>query len=66
MDWEKRKGRTGKIEPCAKFLEEKFLFQRAISKFVLEHDILLYLVINLDKTPLSFVSSGKYTIDLKG
>ena len=35
MDWAKRKGTTGKVVPCAKFLEEeKFSFQRAISKFV--------------------------------
>ena len=32
MDWVKRKGITGKVEPCAKFLEEeKFWSQRAIS-----------------------------------
>ena len=31
MDWVKRKGTTGKVEPSEKFLEEeKFTFQRAI------------------------------------
>ena len=39
MDWVKSKRTTGKVEPCANFLEEeKFSFQRAISKFVSEHD----------------------------
>ena len=59
-DWLNRKGTTGKIELCAKFLEEeKILFQRSIFKFVSEHDVSLYLVINktisgdLDKTSLS-------------
>ena len=50
-----------------KFLEEeKFTFQRAISKFVSDHDIPLELVLNLGQTPLSCVSPGKYTFDLKG
>ena len=54
------------IEPCVKFLEEeKLLFQRAISKFVLERDIPIDLVLNLDQAPLSYVSPGKYTFDLK-
>ena len=67
MDWVKRKGTTGKVEPCPKFLEEeKFTFQRAISKFVSDYDIPLEFVLNLDQTPLSYVSSGKYTFDLKG
>ena len=67
MDCVKRKGTTGKVESCSKFLEEKkFTFQRAISKFVSDHDIPLELVLNLDQTPLSYVSPGKYTFDLKG
>ena len=65
--WEKRKGTAGKVGPCPKFLEEeKFTFQRAISKFVSDHDIPLELVLNPDQTPLSYVSPGKYTFDLKG
>ena len=65
MDWVKRKGTTGKIEPCSKFLEEeKFTFQRAIGKVVSDHDIPIELVLNLDQTPLSYVSPGKYTFDL--
>ena len=47
MDWMKKEGTAGKVGPCAKFLEEdKFSFQRAISKFVLEHDIPLDLLLN--------------------
>ena len=66
MDWVKRKRTTGKVESCSKFLEEeKFTFQRAISKFVSGHDIPLELVLNLDQTPLSYVSPRKYTFDLK-
>ena len=35
----KRKGKTGKIGPCLKFLEEeKFTFQCTISKFISDHD----------------------------
>ena len=48
------------IDPCVKFLEE-----RAISKFVLERAIPTDLVLSLDQAPLSYVSSGKYTFDLK-
>ena len=49
-----------------KFLEEeKLLFQCAISKFVLERDISIDLVLNLDQAPLSYVWPGKYTFDLK-
>ena len=67
MEWVKRKGTTGKVEPSEKFLfEEKFTYQREISKVVLEHDIPLDLVLNLDQTPLSYVSPGKYTFCLKG
>ena len=46
MDWVKRKGTTGKVEPCSKFLEEeKFTFQRAIAKAVSDHDIPMELVL---------------------
>ena len=49
MDWVKRKGTTGKVQFCAKFLrDEKFSFQCAISKCVSENDIPLDLVFNLD------------------
>ena len=46
--------------------KSSFTFQRAISKFVSDHDISLELVLNPDQTPLSYVSPGKYTFDLKG
>ena len=66
IDWLKRKGTAWKFEPCPKFLEEeKFTFQSAISKFFSDHDNPLELVLNLDQTPLSYVSTGKYTFDLK-
>ena len=58
---------TGKVEPSPQFLaEEKFTFQRAISAAISEHDIPTSLVINLDQTPLSYVSLGKYTFSFKG
>ena len=48
MGWVKRKGTTGKVEPCSKFLEEeKFTFQRAIAKAVSDHEIPIELVLNL-------------------
>ena len=54
MDWVKRKGITGKVEPSAHFLaEEKFIFQKAILAVVYNHDILSDLVMNLDQTPRS-------------
>ena len=57
MNQTKRKGTTGKTEPSKQFLlEEKLTF---------EHDIPKELIINLDQTPLSYVSPGKYTFDVK-
>ena len=53
MKWVKRKGTTGKVEPSEKFLqEEKFSYQREISRIILNHDIPLDLVLNLDQTPI--------------
>ena len=67
LNWTKRKGTTGKVEPSKKLLdEEKFTFQRNISKEILENDIPKDLVLNLDQTPLSYVSPGKYTFSAKG
>ena len=67
MEWVKRKGTTGKVEPSEKFLqEEKFSYQGEISIIILNHDIPLDLVLNLDQTSLSYVSPGKYTFCLKG
>ena len=49
MYWVKRKESNRKDEPCTKFLEEeKFSFQRAIFKFVSEHDTSLDLVLRQD------------------
>ena len=67
MNWCKRKGTTGKVEPSPQFLaEEKFTFQRAISSKISINDIPSYLVLNIDQTPLSYVSPGKYTFSFKG
>ena len=38
----------------------------AISKVVYEHDIPSELVINLDQTPLFYITPGKYTFNIKG
>ena len=67
MEWSKRKGTTGKIEPSKQFLlEEKLTFQRRIASIIEEHDIPKELILNLDQTPLSYVSPGKYTFNPKG
>ena len=67
MNWTKRKNTTGKVEPSKKFLEEvKSTFQRKISNVILDHDVPPALVLNLDQTPLSYVSPGKYTFSSKG
>ena len=67
LKWSKRKGITGKVDPSPQFLaEEKFTFQRTISTAILEHDIPAPLVVNLDQTPLSYVSPGKHTFSFKG
>ena len=66
LNWSKRKGTTGKIEPSLQFLaEEKFTFQRAISTAISSHDIPNFLVLNTDQTPLSYVSPGQYTFSFK-
>ena len=63
--WWKRKGTTGKIEPSPQFLaEEKFIFQRTISTAISSH-IPNFLVLNIDQTPLPYVSSGQYTFSFK-
>ena len=67
MEWNRRKGRTGKTKPSTQFrFEEKFTFQRAISAAVLEYDIPTSLLVKLDQTPLRYVSPGKYTFSFRG
>ena len=57
MKWVKRKGTTGKVEPSPQFLaEENFTFQREIASAVYNNYIPKELIINLDQTPLSYVS----------
>ena len=59
-------GTTDKIEPSPQFLAgEKFTFQRAISTAISSHDIPNFLVLNIDQTPLPYVSPGQYTFSLK-
>ena len=67
LNWSKRKGATGKIEPSSQYLaEEKFSFQQAISTAISSHDVPNFLVLNIDQTPLSYVSLGQYTFSFKG
>ena len=47
-------------------VDEKFTFQMSISKVVFEHDIQSELIINFDRIPLSYISPGKYTFNIKG
>ena len=59
-------GTTDKVEPSPQFLAgEKFTFQRAISTAISSHDIPNFLVLNIDQTPLPYVSPGQYTFSLK-
>ena len=41
------------------------MFQKSIATVVYYHDIPSDLIINLDETPLFYVSPGKYTFNLK-
>ena len=66
MDWVKRKGTFGKIEPYPELLaEERLSFQKFIANVVYDHDILSDLIINLDQELLSYVSPGKHTFNLE-
>ena len=63
----RRKGTTGKTEPSQQFLlEEKLTFQKKMSSTISYHDILKELIVNLDQTPLSYVSLGKCKFNVKG
>ena len=56
----KHKGTTGRVHQSPQLLaEEKLTFQRIISMAFLEHDTPAPFVVNLDQTPLSYVSPGK-------
>ena len=66
MEWFKRKGTNGKIEPSKQLLlKEKLIFQRHIASIIEEHDIPKELILNLDQIPSSNVSYGKYTFNPK-
>ena len=66
MNWFKRKGTTQKKEPSKQFLlEEKLTFQKKIFGVIFEHDIPKEVIINLDQTPISYVSPGKCTFDVE-
>ena len=63
MDSVKRNGKTEKVKPCPKFLEEgKFTFQRAISKFASDHDIPREFVFNLDQNPSLILHLGNISL----
>ena len=66
MNWVKIKGTTEKIEPFQQLLlEEKLTFRKKISGAIFYHDIPKELIVNLNQTPLSYVSPGKYIFDVK-
>ena len=66
VEWNKHKATIEKIEPSPQLLsEEKFTFQRAVSIAVFEHEISISLIANLDQTPLSHVSPGRYALSFK-
>ena len=68
MEWSKRKGITGKIEPSKQFLlEEKLTSQRPIASIIEEHDIPKEHILNLEiKHPCHMFSPSKYTFNPKG
>ena len=58
---------TGKVEPSIQFLnEEKLTFQMGIARLIIKHDIPSKMVLNIDLTPLAYVSPGKFTFAPKG
>ena len=66
MNWVKIKGTTEKIEPFQQLLlEEKLTFRKKISGAIFYHDIPKELIVNLNQTPLCYVSPGKYIFDVK-
>ena len=67
LNWSKRRAATGKVEPSAQLLaQEIFFFQKTIAKAIQDDDVPLDLVINLDQTPLCYVSPEKCTFHFKG
>ena len=66
LNWSKRRATTGNLELFAQILaEEKFTFQKAIAKAIQNNDIPPDLVINVDQTPLCYVSPQKYAFHFK-
>ena len=60
LEWPKRKGTTGKVEPSKQFLEEeKLTFKKKTSSLVVDYSIPKEHIINLDKTLFSYVTSNK-------
>ena len=67
VNWVRHKGITGRVEPSKQLLaEDKFTFQMSISRVIYEHDIPSEIIIKLDQTPLSYISTGKYTFNIEG
>ena len=62
----KCKGTIGKNELSPQLLDdESFTFQKSVTTVVYDYDITSNLIVNLDKTPLSYISPEKYTFNLK-
>ena len=60
MQYSKRKGTTGKIEPSEQLIREEMLtFQKHISNVIEDDDVPIDIVVTLDQTTLSCVSPGK-------
>ena len=60
----KLEGTTRKIEPSEQFIRKEMLtLQKHISNDFEDGNIQIDLVVNLDQTPLSYVSPGKYTFN---
>ena len=67
MSMVNRRGTTAKCKiPELLYEETKFTFQRNISTKVREFNIPPSLVLNLDQTPLSYVTCEKYTFEALG
>ena len=61
IDWVKWKGTSEKIEPSTQLLaEERFTFQRLLF-MIMTYQAILF-IINLDQTPVSYMSPGKKDI----
>ena len=66
MNLVKYKGTVGKNELSPQLVDDgSFTFQKSVTTVVYDYVITRNLIINLDKTPLSYIFPGKYTFKLK-